>query len=222
MRASLGLLSIILSLSACTVSKDGLGVAHRPDPNQPARVRQQLEQNAQAVGEAARPPGLLLIGTTGPLRAVDPKDRDALYAQYLKTAELWHPGEPARLSADALAARLAGWASVQTWGIPGVMSMRGRVLVPSEALKDTRFASAAGSFMFGTTGDLIAARSDDDGLVWLERVLCKDGGGYRECARHYRSGFFDANTGRQLDQNRKPTPHGARIDTETYALTPAP
>jgi hypothetical protein len=209
---------MVMLLGACTVSKDGLGVAHRPDPNRPVQIRQQLELNAQATGDAARRPGLLLVGTTGPFRAVDAKDRDSLYAQYLKAADIWHPGQPALMTKEQLSEKLAGWASVQTWGIPGVMSMRARVLVPSDTVKDTQFASAGGSFMFGTTGDLIAARSDDDGIVWLKRVLCKDTAGYGACAQQYRSGFFDANTGQELDKNRKPKPGGARIDTTTYGV----
>jgi hypothetical protein len=219
MRSSLILISMVLLLGACTVSKDGLGVARRADPNRPAQVRQQLEQNAQAAGAASRRPGLLLVGTTGPFRPAEAQDRDGLYAQYLKAAEVWHPGQPARMSEDNLTGKLAGWASVQTWGIPGVMSMRARVLVSTDVVKDTQFASAAGSFMFGTTGDLIAARSDDDGIVWLERVLCRDSDGYRDCAKQYRSGFFDANTGQELDKNRKPKLNGTRIDTATYLIT---
>ena len=218
MRRSLCLIPMVLLLGACTVSKDGLGVARPANPNRPVQIRQQLEQNAQATGDAARRPGLLLVGTTGPFRAVDPKDRDGLYAQYLKAAEVWHPGRPALMTQARLTERLAGWASVQTWGIPGVMSMRGRVLVTSDAVKDTQFASAGGSFMFGTTGDLIGARSDEDGIVWLERVLCKNTAGYRSCAKQYRSGFFDANTGQELDKNRKPKLGGARIDPTSYAL----
>jgi hypothetical protein len=222
MRSSLHFIPVVVLLGACTVSKDGLGVAHRPDPNRPVQIRQQLEQNAQAAADATGRPGLLLVGTTGPFRAVDPKDRDGLYAQYLKAAEVWHPGRPAGMSEDQFVEKLAGWASVQTWGIPGVMSMRARVLVSTDGVKGTQFASAGGSFMFGTTGDLIAARSDDDGIVWLERVLCKDQAGYRDCAKQYRSGFFDANTGQELDKTRKPKPDGARIDTTTYVGTAHP
>lgn len=126
--------------------------------------------------------GLLIVGTTGPFRHMSDGERDQLYRTYLAIAAKSHPGAPPRLDAAAFQAKLAGWASIQTFGIPGIMSWRSRVLVPTGISGDTRFASAAGSFLFATTGDLVAARQDEDGLVWLDRVLCRDDASYRTCA----------------------------------------
>lgn len=165
-------------------------------------------------------PGILIIGTTGPFRAVSDKEREEFYRSYVAFAAQWHPGEPPRLDAPAFQAKLAGWASIETSGVPGILSWRSRVLVPADAVHDTQFASAAGSFMFGTTGDLVVARGDYDGLVWLERVLCRDDAGYRDCARNYRAGVFDENTGVELDRHRRPKAGGAAIDTTSYIKLP--
>jgi hypothetical protein len=49
------------------------------------------------------------------------------------------------------------------------------------------------------------------GLLWLDRVLCKDDGSYRTCAQNYEKGIYDENTGQELDPERKPKPNGRLI-----------
>ena len=204
-------------LAGCAVSKDGLSLGPQtPSPSQIAQSREQLERNA---GVSAAPevfPGVLVIGTTGPFRSIEDKERPGFYSAYLKVAEQWHPGVAPGMDAAAFQQKLGGWASVQTFSIPGIMNRRTRVLVPATFEHDAQFASAAGSVMFGTTGDLVAARSDRDGLLWLERVLCRDDAGYRACATNYQPGIFDENTGRELARDRKPKPVGALIDVSSY------
>lgn len=217
-------------IGGCAVSKDGISVARRPpDANKVAQVRDQLQQNADisasttsGVDEPSankRQLGILVIGTTGPLRSMEDKDRDGFYAAYLKAAERWHPGLPAALSETQFQQKLVGWASVQISGIPGIVSTRMRVLVPANLAHDTRFASAAGSFLVGTTGDLVAAKGDVDGLLWLDRVLCQDDSTYHACARDYEKGIFDENTGQELDRDRKPKANGRAVNIASYRKT---
>jgi hypothetical protein len=229
MRRFLALAAAVPIVAGCAVSKDGVGFAQRaPSSNQIAETREQLQSNAAATAPAAdggapadhAAPGILIIGTTGPFRAVSDREREEFYRSYVAFAAQWHPGTPPRLDAAAFQAKLAGWASIETSGVPGIMSWRSRVLVPASAVHDTQFASAAGSFMFGTTGDLVAARGDDDGLVWLERVLCRDGAGYRDCAKDYRAGVFDENSGLELDRHRRPKVGGAAVDVSSYLKLP--
>jgi hypothetical protein len=204
-------------VAGCAVTKDGLGLAPRaPSTSQIAQSRGQLEHNAAASAAPEAFPGIMVIGTTGPFRSIEDKDRAGFYSAYLKMAEQWHPGVPPSLDQAAFQQKLGGWASVQTFSIPGIMSWRTRVLVPAAFVHDTQFASAAGSVLFGTTGDLVAARGDRDGLLWLERVLCRDDAGYRACAANYQPGIFDENTGQELARDRKPKAGGASIDVSSY------
>jgi hypothetical protein len=202
----------------CAVSGDGIGLASRPaDPAQIAKLHDQLEQNAAGEPkDAAVQPGIIVVGTTGPFRALADAQRDEFYRAYLEFAARWHPGEPAALSADAFKERLAGWATIQTFGMPLVVNRRTRVLVPAALANDTRFASTAGSFMFGTTGDLVAAKGDRDGLLWIDQVLCKSGHGFEACAEKYQAGVYDENTGQELGGDRKPKSNGDRIDIASY------
>jgi hypothetical protein len=222
MRRLFTLAAAVSIVSGCAVSKDGVGFAqHAPSSTQIAQSRDQLQRNevsSPTSDDAA--PGLLIIGTTGPFRTVTDKERTEFYRAYVSLAAQWHPGQAPRLDAAAFQEKLAGWASIQTSGVPGVMAWRSRVLVPAGAAHDTQFASAAGSFMFGTTGDLVVARGDYDGLVWLERVLCRDDQSYRVCAKNYQAGIFDENTGIELDRHRKPKANGAAVDVTTYVKLP--
>jgi hypothetical protein len=204
-------------LAGCAVSKDGLSLAPQtPSASRIAQSREQLEHNADTSGAPEAFPGILVIGTTGPFRSIEDKDRAGFYSAYLAAAEQWHPGVPPSLDAAAFQQKLGGWASVQTFSIPGIVNRRMRVLVPATLVHDTQFASAAGSVMFGTTGDLVAARGDRDGLLWLDRVLCRDDAGYHACAANYQAGIFDENTGQELGRDRKPKPTGTSIDVSSY------
>lgn len=185
-------------VAGCAVSKDGVGFASRTPTVQPGA------------------PGLLIVGTTGPLRTLDEKQRDESYPAYVTYESQARPGEPPSLSPAEFQEKLAGWASIQTFGIPLVGSLRHRVLVPASAAHDARFASAAGSFLFGATGDLVAARSDRDGLLWIDRVLCKADRTFESCAQKYQPGVFDEDTGRELGRDRKPKANGEWVDVSTY------
>ena len=173
-------------LCGCAISQDVVGFASRAiDSNQ-----------------------ILIIGTTGPLRKPGEKQREELYNAYVKSAARRLPGAPPALSAAAFDEKLAGWASIQTSGVP-LMSWSPTVLVSSAALlQDTGFASAA--------GDLVAARTDPDGLVWVDRVLCRSGEGFKDCAKKYQTGIFDESSGRELARDRKPKVDGALVDVTSY------
>lgn len=220
-------LACVWMIAGCAVSKDGIALARRPpDANKVAAQREQLQRNADIPASASseigpvsatkKHPGILVIGTTGPLRPAELKDRGAFYGAYLKAAESWHPNVPPVLSESEFQQKLAGWASIQIASIPGIGSVRMRILVPTDLVGETRFASAAGSFLIGTTGDLVAAKLDVDGLLWLYRILCKDDSAYHVCAADYEKGIFDENTGGELDRDRKPKVNGRAVNIETY------
>jgi hypothetical protein len=225
MKQTLIVFACVWMIAGCAVSKDGIGFAQRPpDANKVAAMKEQLQQNAEASPSSSGPseasatqkhPGILVVGTTGPLRPIDDKAHD-FYGAYLKAAEKWHPGVPAVLSEAEFQQRLAGWASIQIAGIPGIGSIRMRMLIPADLARDTRFASAAGSLLVGTTGDLVGAKLDVDGLLWLDRVLCRDDSSYHACSQDYEKGVFDENTGQELDRDRKPKPNGRLVDATSY------
>jgi hypothetical protein len=150
--------------------------------------------------------GVLIVGTTGPLRTLNDTERDEFYRNYVAAASRARPGEQPVLTAAEFEEKIAGWASIQ----------RHRVLVPTSLAEDTHFASATASFVFGASGDLVAARGDRDGLLWIDRVLCKADRSYETCAQKYAVGVFDENTGRELDRDYKPKADGEWVDISSY------
>ncbi|WP_230371246.1 hypothetical protein [Paludibacterium denitrificans] len=61
-------------------------------------------------------------------------------------------------------------------------------------------------------------RSNADGVLILDRVLCQDKDPeYRTCAKQFERGRFDATTGQELD-GFKPKTNGVQIDVATYKL----
>jgi hypothetical protein len=216
MKGIVSSLLLALLVGGCAISKDGVGFASKPHAVQG---------------------GVLIVGTTGPLRTLNDTERDEFYRGYVAAASQTHGGEaspgeaspgeaspgeashaiePPVLTAAEFKEKIAGWASIQTFSIPLVMNLRYRVLVPATVAQDTHFASAAASFVFGASGDLVAARSDRDGLPWIDRVLCKADRAYETCAQKYAIGVFDENTGRELGRDYKPKPDGERVDISSY------
>jgi hypothetical protein len=212
-------LLLVPLVGGCAVSKDGVG----------------FESQHAVRG------GVLIVGTTGPLRTLSGAERDEFYRGYVAAALRPHAGESARgeaslgasspgasspgeaspgespvLTAAQFSEKIAGWASIQTFSVPLVMNLRYRVLVPMAVARDTRFTSAAASFVFGASGDLVAARSDRDGLLWIDRVLCKAGRSYEACAQKYALGVFDESTGRELGRDSKPKRDGEWVDISSY------
>jgi hypothetical protein len=188
-------LLLVPLIGGCAISKDGIGFASKPHVVQD---------------------GVLIVGTTGPLRTLNDTERNEFYRNYIAAASRSHPGEQPVLTAVEFEEKIAGWASIQTFSIPLVMNLRYRVLVPTSVAQDTHFASAAASFVFGASGDLVAARGDRDGLLWIDRVLCKADRSYDACAQKYAIGVFDENTGRELDRDYKPKADGEWVDISSY------
>jgi hypothetical protein len=234
-------LSLSALLSACAVNQDGVhvGVSPAPSATDVAKARAQLEKSAaEAAGKKVAndvmtrnsKAGLVLIGDVGPLRAFDADAKAKEYdTGYAKVAAKWHPEHPdAYLSKADFESRFAGWTTVQVFGIPGLMNKCIPALVPVGFDKSINYASSVGSFFVGTTGDLVAGLSNDDGWVVLTRVLCKDstgsdgGASYRACAKDYERGRFDANTGRELGDGLAPKDDGATIDVKTYQRVDKP
>jgi hypothetical protein len=174
-------------LVGCAVSKDGVGFASQP------RVVQS---------------GVLIVGKTGPLRRLDDTERAEAYRGYVAAASEPQapPGASPLLTAAEFKERIAGWATI----------LRYRVLVPTSVAQNTQFAAAAASFVFGAGGDLVAARSDRDGLLWIDRVLCKADRSYEACAQKYAVGVFDEDTGRELGRDYKPKQDGEWVDISSY------
>jgi len=215
-------------LAGCAVSRDGVrvGTGAGPSDSDIARVRNQIADNAkkttikQAAAEVLKPettPGILVIGETGVLHKMDPAKLDLEYKAFSEIAEKWHPGVPPYWTKQDYGSRVGGVTTLEIYSIPGIIAFKLPTLVPTDQMTSINFASVAGAWLMNSTKDLVVARSIDDGVLVIERVLCASSSeDYRTCASQYVPGRFDATSGIELDRSFKFKSDGARIDATTF------
>ena len=112
---------------------------------------------------------------------------------------------------------IAGWTSIETLGLAGFVRLDRPAAVRAADADSVGFAAAGGA-LFGTTGDLVAARAGADGVLVLDKVLCKEAREeFRACMKRFARGHFDQG-GYELDSDLQPKRGGKQIDPVTYAL----
>lgn len=117
------------------------------------------------------------------------------------------------------AADIGGWTSIETLGLAGFVRLDRPAAIRQADLASIGFASTGGA-LFGTTGDLVAARAGSDGVLIIEKVLCKEtGADFRACMKRYARGHFDQG-GNELDSDMQLKHGGKQIDPANYALLP--
>lgn len=234
MKKVLLVLGLSMLLGACATNRDGVPLLSMgPNQSELAKARTEMTKNAasssakSAINHALTKDsraGLVLIGTVGPMRELDHDGAVKDYqASYSKGAATWHPehSTPFMMQAD-YASQVAGWTSVEVLSIPGVINTRVPAKVPNSLAKEISFPSTVASWFVSKTGDLVAGVSNDDGWVFLKKVLCKDtyvedgGAAYRQCAKDYVRGRFDANSGKELDTSLQPKERGELIDPVSF------
>lgn len=219
-------IALVISLSGCAASRDGIRIGSGPSDSDIARFKSQLEDSAKkttakkAAAAALAPesrPGMLVVGETGVLHELDPKKSAQNYKEFSDIAQKWHPGIAPYVSEDEYTRRIAGWTTVEIYSIPGIMSFKIGAAIPAEYMGRINFASVAGAWLINSTKDLVMARSTADGILVIEEVLCASSrDDYKVCAAQYVRGQFDAVSGVELDRSAKIKSDGARIDTTTF------
>ena len=195
----------------------------RPATPAPALPRQAAQSAAESLGKREtealfadqRANRLIVIGNVGPFRRLKAPALAKRYRLYAKYAEKLN-GQ-VKLSQADYEALSGGFCSVVYFSIPGVMNTHAYADVPKSLVQEIRFPSLFAMMTLGLTGDLVAAETDDDGWLFVRRVLCQDGDpDYARCAARYLRGRFEAVDGREVGLDLKPKAHGARIDAVTF------
>lgn len=191
------------------------------------KIKDQLVQNAkssavksgaqQALAGEVRP-GILVIGNVGSLRKLEGDVRKKFYAQsYIATAEKWHPGQAPVMSEADFTTQIAGYTGIVLWSVPGVISGRRTAAVREADVNKIDFPGPRMANFFGSTGDLVAASTNDDGAILVDQVLCKESASdYSKCADQFTRGVFDKNSGAELGAGMTEKSGGARIDAVTF------
>ncbi len=167
-------------------------------------------------GEDKFPGGIIVIADTSVLRVYEQADYEELHQEYRE----YFSAEPKReftYTVDNLKSRFIGFVGIRTFSIPGVMGTYYYALVP-RTLNEVGYSNKVSTFLLGTAEDLVAARTDSDGLLVVEKLLCDRNKDYRTCARRFKRGVFDGESGVQLGSDYKPKKKGKTIDVNSYEV----
>lgn len=173
-------------------------------------------QQAASAQDAIPVPSLIAVGPVSSLRRFNERNIDKSYERYVATVARIRPDSVAELSRSEYEQRLAGWTNLKLFTVPLVLGHYQSVLVPFALVDNIKFPPVAGVMLGQETGDLLAARTNPDGLFVVEAVLCRDGITYYHCAKVYEKGYFDAVTGFEIDSDLQPNRSGTQIDPVTF------
>jgi len=208
-----------LALSGCsTTYSNGVRflVGEGATPRAGDGVPPQLDQLATEWARSAAP-GVLVVGDIGALNAMDGKQLRAFHQAYAEALAKRDPARAVGASADDFAASMGGLSSIETFGLAGFVKLERPAAVRVADMGTVGFASTTGA-LFGSTGDLVAARGDASGMLVLDKVLCKEkSAAYKECMSRYARGHF-SQAGAELDGDLQPKRNGRRIDPANYLL----
>lgn len=223
----LTIVAAALALAACSTTYEGLrfgvGTGHSDEyvakqrREAAARVPAEVAQQASSWAGSSRAE-VIVVGEAAVLSPMAPAQRQVFYQEYAKAAAQRVPGRHLDLDEKRFVAEIGGWSTIETYGVAGLLRFEQPAAVRAADIGRIRFASVVGNLLLGATGDLVAARSNTDGLLVIERVLCREGEPDRSaCAQRYAKGQFDGR-GAELDSDLKVKPGGRRIDPVNYAL----
>ena len=92
------------------------------------------------------------------------------------------------------------------------------VLIDKSELGEIKYPNSVEVALVQASGDLVAAKSNEDGVFFIEKYLCGRENNYKECKGNYSRGLFDAQSGRQLDYKFNLKENGENINTQTYEV----
>jgi len=211
------IVALMVFLTVGCVSQEGIGIVS-PDWGV-EEIIDQRESRKESVDESIGdvPVDLVVIGNVSAFRPLTEKNGEEIYSEYLEFSKQLNPDKPVAYSAEEFRNEVAGWTKLKYFSIPLVYGHYKIALVPNGIHSEIQFPSGFGTIMVQVAGDLVAARTNNDGYYFVRQVLCKDGQGYSTCAKNYHKGFFDGSTGEEIDRKTlTPKDSGERIDPVNY------
>lgn len=166
-------------------------------------------------------PRLIVVGNAMALTVFDEATLNQRYDNYLKQLA----GKTPAFTREWYLATSAGQTSAKYSGVTGIYTRFYRAEVPKDLVRQISFASAFGTFMAGTSADLVAVQVLPGYGAWVTHVLCSEKDAtYSTCEGQYRQGIYQSADGREVDNTLKLVEGGAIIDPSTFkkATTAAP
>lgn len=172
----------------------------------------------QTSGSSSPVTGMIAVGTVSAFRELKPDDVAAEYKKYARDFEVWNVERPPILGPEEFSTLISGWTRIKIMGVPLLFAGYVKALVPIDAAVDVDFEPAVATALFQSSSDLVAAKTNPDGVFSIVSLLCKDQAGYSDCAKDYKKGVFDSKTGLKIGGKMKLVEDGPRIDPVTFRL----
>ena len=158
-------------------------------------------------------PRLIVVGNAMALTVFDEATLNQRYDNYLKQIGTKTPA----FTREWYLATSAGQTSAKYSGITGIYTRFYRAQVPKDLVRQISFASAFGTFMAGTSADLVVVQVLPGYGAWITHVLCSEKDpNYSACEDQYRRGIYQSSDGREVDNTLKLVDGGGTIDPFTF------
>ena len=204
------LILISLFVSGCAVKKEGIGFRSNND------YKFMAIEPDECYSEGC-PEAVIVIGNLSAYRDLSENIAEE-YSKYSEATHKFLVDKPVSLTEQEFADSVIGWTKLQFFKIPLVGAIYYRALVDNSKHLEMQFPSDAEVILLNKTGDLVAAKSNSDGIFFLERLLCSRGDVYKECKENYSRGTFDAKSGQELDLKLRKKKNGKVINIENYEV----
>ena len=206
-----------ISLPTSKPSQDDVSDFNRrnaPTANTPTPSAAQAKDTVKtsSIPEVAGP-RLIVVGNAMALTVFDEATLNQRYDNYLKQLG----GKTPAFTREWYLATSAGQTSAKYSGVTGIYTRFYRAEIPKDLVRQISFASAFGTFMAGTSADLVAVQVLPGYGAWLTHVLCSEKDpAYSACEAQYRQGIYQSSDGREVDNTLKLVENGAIIDPATF------
>jgi hypothetical protein len=158
-------------------------------------------------------PRLIVVGNAMALTVFDEATLNQRYDNYLKQLGAKTPA----FSREWYLSTSAGQTSAKYSGVTGIYTRFYRAEVPIDLVRQIGFASAFGTFMAGTSADLVVAQVLPGYGSWITHVLCSEKDpNYSSCEAQYRHGIYQPSDGREVDTTLMLVDGGGVIDPSTF------
>ncbi len=158
-------------------------------------------------------PRLIVVGNAMALTVFDEDTLNKRYDNYLKQIGTKTPA----FTREWYLATSAGQTSAKYSGVTGIYTRFYKAEVPKDLVKQISFASAFGTFMAGTSADLVVVEVLPGYGTWITHVLCNEKDpNYSACEDLYSRGIYQSSDGREVDNTLKLVDGGGIIDPITF------
>lgn len=160
---------------------------------------------------------MIIIGNVMALTVFDQATLSERYDNYLKN--LTATSASPTFTREWYLGTSGGETPVKSSGITGLYHRFYKAEVPNDLVQQISFSSAFGTFMAGTSGDLVAAERSTKHGTWVARLLCSEkSSDYSSCEAQYQRGIYQGVDGKEITDKLELVEGGKTIDLATYKI----